>query len=134
MNIVLVPIDGSAAAYRALSLAIKELGGTANSELHLLNVQPAVQEAGPAAEEAARERGRAMLAQAQDMVLGAHRRVQTHVRAGRAADQIVACAHELGCDFVFMGTRGLGAPAAAVLGSVALEVVRQSRVPVALVR
>ena len=132
MKIVLVPIDGSASAYRALSLALKELGDAASSQLHLLNVQPPVPAAGDSA--AAQARGRAMLAQAEDMALGVHRKVQLHVRSGRAADEIVACANALGCDFILMGTRGLGAPAAATLGSVTLDVVRQSRVPVAVVR
>lgn len=137
MNVVLVPIDGSPAAYRALSLALKELGGAAASRLHLLNVQPpAPASALPsdAAQAAARERGLAVLAQAEDMALGAHRRVEPHVRTGRPEDEILACAQELGCDFVIMGTRGLGAAAAATLGSVALEVVRRSRIPVTLVR
>ena len=132
MNVVLVPIDGSPAAYRALSLALKELGGAPASRLHLLNVQPAAP--GSEADAAARERGLAMLAQAEDMALGAHRRVEPHVRAGRPDEEILACAQELGCDFVIMGTRGLGAPAAAALGSVALEVARRSRIPVTLVR
>lgn len=139
MNVVLVPIDGSPAAYRALSLALKELGGAASSTLHLLNVQPPAGTARVAAdaastEAAARERGMAVLAQAQDMALGAHRRVEPHVRIGRAEDEILACAQELGCDFVIMGTRGLGAAAAASLGSVALEVARRSRIAVTLVR
>jgi nucleotide-binding universal stress UspA family protein len=56
------------------------------------------------------------------------------VRTGRPEDEILACARELHCDFIIMGTRGLGAAAAAALGSVALEVVRRSRIPVALVR
>ncbi|MBC5782668.1 universal stress protein [Ramlibacter sp. USB13] len=131
MNVVLVPIDGSPAAYRALSLALKELGGAADSTLHLLNVQPPADAGADASPHA---RGAAMLAQAQDMALGAHRRVVPHVRTGRAEDEILACAQELGCDFVFMGTRGLGAAAAATLGSVALEVARRSRIPVTLVR
>jgi nucleotide-binding universal stress UspA family protein len=128
MNVVLVPIDGSTSAYRALSLALKELAKAPDSKLHLMNVQPAGGEA------AAQERGKAVLAQAQEMTRGAHRNVQCHVRSGRPADEIAACAHELGCDFIIMGTRGQGAAAAASVGSVAMEVVRLSRVPVALAR
>ena len=134
MHIVLVPIDGSAPAYRALSLALKELGTAAGSRLHLLNVQPAAAPGAGEAQAQAQERGLAVLAQARTMALGAHPQVESHVRCGRPADQIAACAHELGCDFVIMGTRGLGAPAASTLGSVALDVARQSRVPVTLVR
>ena len=137
VNVVLVPIDGSASAYRALSLALKELGGASASRLHILNVQPpsASEAAAPdASAAAARERGIAVLTQAEGMAQGAHRRVESHVRIGRPAEQILACAHELGCDFVIMGTRGLTAAAAATLGSVALDVARQSRIPVTLVR
>ena len=53
------------------------------------------------------------------------------LRTGRPpAEEINACAEELGAEMIIVGTHGRGAIGRALLGSVAMDVIRGSRVPV----
>jgi nucleotide-binding universal stress UspA family protein len=58
---------------------------------------------------------------------------RTHVMPGDPASCIARLAGELHADLVIMGTRGRGARAHAVFGSVAMKTVQWSAVPVVLV-
>lgn len=60
--------------------------------------------------------------------------VKTYVRAGGAADQIVALAAEVNADLVVVGTRGKRGLERLVLGSVAEAVVRDVGCPVWIVK
>jgi nucleotide-binding universal stress UspA family protein len=55
------------------------------------------------------------------------------VAVGDIAPSIVRRAHELGWDFIVMGTRGKGSVRNLVLGSVATKVVQMTDIPVMLV-
>jgi nucleotide-binding universal stress UspA family protein len=58
-------------------------------------------------------------------------RIDRLLRTGRPpAEEICAAAEELGADLVVVGTHGRGAIGRALLGSVALDVLRTSKVPV----
>jgi nucleotide-binding universal stress UspA family protein len=65
--------------------------------------------------------------------LSACSEVHTHVLAGDPASCIARLAADTGADLVVMGTRGRGALAHAVFGSIALKTVQWSAVPVTLV-
>ena len=60
--------------------------------------------------------------------------VDTTVRAGAAADEIIAAATEGGADLIAMATHGRSGPARMILGSVADALVRNAHRPVLLVR
>ena len=60
--------------------------------------------------------------------------VETTVRAGAPADQIVRAADELGVDLIVIGGRGKGAMEAIVLGSVAYRVLHHAPCPVLVTR
>ena len=140
----LVPIDGSASATRALAHALAELRGQAGAELHLLNVQspplhpfPGQRVSPDLINQELRREGHALLDQAEASVGGtpiADVRHVRHVRIGRPADEIAACAAEQGCDAIVMGTRGMGTVAGLLLGSVATKVVHVTQLPVTLVK
>lgn len=141
MNNILVPIDGSAAALRAMALAVAELKCVQGGRLHLLNVQAPQLHPWPGrlvspdqVEEELRRRGMEVLARAREMARGADVEPRQWVRIGSVAEEIVACANEHACDGIVMGTRGLGAAAAMALGSVAARVVHLARMPVTLVK
>ena len=141
MQRALIPIDGSAAALRALAHGLNELAPGEASELHLLNVQAALIHSLPSpllspdqTEAEQRHSGEQLLAPALAQAQAGGRRAVPHVRIGAAAAEIAACAAELGCDAIVMGSRGLGAVGGLVLGSVAQKTVHRSQVPVTLVK
>jgi len=60
--------------------------------------------------------------------------VETMVRGGTPADQIVRVADELEADLIVIGGRGKGAMEAIVLGSVAYRVLHHAPCPVLVMR
>jgi nucleotide-binding universal stress UspA family protein len=141
MNVVLVPIDGSQASLRALALALKEVSAAREPVVHLLNVQPPPLHPWPGKlvspddiEAELHRRGMQILHLAQGLTEGRHAKIKTHVRVGRAADEIVRCAEQEDCEFIVMGTRGLVAAGTLALSAVSTRVVHLSRIPVILTR
>jgi nucleotide-binding universal stress UspA family protein len=141
MKNVLVPFDGSACALRALTHAIAELRGRAGVTLHLLNVQTPPVHVFPdklvspdMLDHELLRTGAEALEQARTLVQAAGLECAQHVRIGRPADEIAACANECHCDAIVMGTRGMGAVTGLVLGSAATKVVHVATVPVTLVK
>ena len=65
---------------------------------------------------------------------GADRVIERIVDVGRPATLIVDAARHMGADLIVMGSRGRGAIASTVLGSVAAEVVDQAPCPVLVAR
>jgi nucleotide-binding universal stress UspA family protein len=138
---LLVPIDGSAAAARALAHALGLAQQTADSQLILLNVQNAqtleLSDIQPRLETAA-----ALGAAASDKVLGqpvaqcsfAGIRCVALSEYGPIAETIARVARETRADHIVMGTRGLGRLQGLVLGSVATQVVHLADIPVTLVK
>ena len=137
----LIPIDGSPAALRALALALDAVRGQADGQVHLLNVQGPMLHTWPAklvspdmiAAEL-RSEGEKLLVQPKIMALAEGLACVAEDRIGAAAEVIAAYAAEQGCDAIVMGTRGMGAVAGLVMGSVAQKVVHLASVPVTLVK
>jgi YjbE family integral membrane protein len=140
---VLLAVDGSEGSAKAVErlLAIREdLRQPAGLEVHLINVQRPMSGdvtrfiPGQTIEDYHHERADEALAPARALLDAAGIAHQDHMRIGDPGPTIAAAAGELGCDMVVMGTRGLGAQAGALLGSVAHAAVQHSPVPVLLVR
>lgn len=133
---VLVPVDGSAPALRALAHAMK-----GDDEIHLVNVQ--IKADAPVlllhmtAEEIERHQlanGRSMLEAAIRALDEAQRGHHDHVAIGDPAHEIVRVAAAERVDSIVMGTRGMSTLANLTLGSVATRVVHLAAVPVTLVK
>ncbi len=62
------------------------------------------------------------------------RRLDAMLREGRAADEICKTAAEISADLIVMGTHGRGLLGRALLGSVALAVLRHADIPVLTIR
>jgi nucleotide-binding universal stress UspA family protein len=61
-------------------------------------------------------------------------RVRTQVRRGQPSEEIVLAAHETGADLIAMTTHGRSGLGRLLFGSVAEAVLRESRLPVFLMR
>lgn len=141
---ILVPIDGSATADRALQEAIKLAAGKAR--LRLVYV---IEEAYPldaegyavidhaALQEAVRKTGERALVQAAKEVRHAGIEAETallQVPGERIASVIDGDAQKWKADLIVIGTHGRSGLSRLLLGSVAEGVVRSASVPVLLVR
>ncbi len=141
MRKILVPVDGSEHALRALAEVIKRHAAGEALEVHLLNVQIPV-ESGYARmfvshedlQEYYRMEGKEALRAARAQLDAVGVPYTNHVAVGHVAQTIVDFARERGCDEIVMGTHGRSALTHLLLGSVASDVSRSSEVPVTLVR
>ena len=136
MSKVLVPIDGSEAALRALRHAMKDA-----DEIHLITVQ--IKADTPVLllhmtqediDKVQREHGQSMLVDACKVLDDAGRPYRTHVLLGEPATHIARVANSEGVDLIVMGTRGMGALGNFILGSTATKVVHLAEPPVTLVK
>jgi nucleotide-binding universal stress UspA family protein len=139
MHRILLPMDGSDTARRALAHLLTYCRALGKADIHLLNVQPAPvawQTHGIGQETIvahARARGEEITAEARRMLQEAGLAYELHVELGDAGETIARLAQELRCDGIFMGTRGLGVVGKLVLGSVAAKVLHLVDIPVTLV-
>jgi nucleotide-binding universal stress UspA family protein len=137
----LVPVDGSEASLRATDHLIKKLQWYREPvEVYLLNVQhPLHGEVSMFVDKEQvqgflHDEGLKALAAAREKLDAAGVRHAHHVAIGDPAQVIARYAREKAVDQIFMGTRGLGAVAGLLLGSVASKVIHLSEVPVLLVK
>jgi nucleotide-binding universal stress UspA family protein len=122
LQTVLVPLDGTPGGSLALSMAVP-LARAGHARLVLVRASSSNPEA---------------MAVYADSVAASLRRVgldaEGHGSTGRPAAAILSIADELDADLIVMRTHARGGPLRTLLGSVADEVVRESRRPVMLVR
>ncbi len=139
---MLVAVDGSDSARRALEYAIREAKAARDLRLHLLNVQVSPEIHGLALEHLPpeqwhvdhQEAGRQVIGPAEKLVEQAGLACSGSVVVGAVAQTIVEQADRLGCDHIVLGTRGMTALKDLVLGSVAQKVVHLAHCPVTLVK
>lgn len=155
-NRILVPLDGSATAAQALEQAealaekldstlilvrvVHTLGDLSRTATPSLSTQAALSQDVVAQSDSAREHSesRAYIANLSDALQKRGLTVETHIAEGAPADEIVKTARAARADLVVMTAYGAGGAHTrsqkAVFGGVADEVLRQSHVPVLLIR
>jgi nucleotide-binding universal stress UspA family protein len=139
---ILLATDGSEEAQLASTTAA-DLAEKTNSELHVLTVGPdyplyELPEHPAEFEDVLRENRR----EAKEVLEQQAKRIEdsgvsvkeTHLREGRADEEIVEVAEEIGAGLIVMGSRGYGRLRRALLGSVSDAVVRHAHCPVTIVR
>ena len=140
---ILVPLDGSSRSASVVPYAI-DLAKRFGSEVRLLAVQTGAR--GPV-HVAAVERGAIGVESGEDDGSALRRHldvlaeqfrdealeVETEIRRGVAAREVLRAALEWRCDVIAMSTRSRGGLKRLVIGSVAEEVLRKSRLPVLLI-
>ena len=142
MRKILVPVDGSENALRALSYALKLAKENKAIGLHLLTVhqEPViygeiqVYVSREKMEELQRNHSMDILQPAVDAAKAAGVSYTSEILVGETASMIVKRADELNCDGIVMGTRGMSAVGNLVMGSVATKVVHLTKLPVTLIK
>ncbi|MFN7087578.1 MAG: universal stress protein [Burkholderiales bacterium] len=134
MHRVLIPIDGSPTALRAVSRFAAVAPNLQQTEVLLLNVQQPAAGGESGAFASQQDAGKKLLAPAQAVLDQAGIAHAEHVEFGDPGATIAAFAAKHGCRQIIMGTHGLGALASLVMGSVATKVVHHASVPVMLVK
>ncbi|MEG1413451.1 MAG: universal stress protein [Acidaminococcaceae bacterium] len=142
---ILVPIDGSETAYRALAYAM-ELGKAYGSEIIVGHVsvpydftklpprkpKNAIEEADMAKE--AKNPTPIEIAQAQTAQAGYTKVTFREAVALDPAARIIGQAKLLGVDLIVMGNRGMGVLAGFLMGSVSTKVAQSAECPVVIVK
>lgn len=141
---ILVAVDGSPTSLRGLDEAIKVAKATRGRLMlvHVVNELVIAADYAPSVYYepifvALREAGEKVLAQAADIARRADvpcEQKLTETLGGRAADEIVKQAQEWSADLIVLGTHGRRGLKRLALGSDAELVLRQSSVPVLLIR
>lgn len=138
---IVVPVDGSDAALRAVDLALKRAGP--EGHILLVNVQNlALLDLGEAAAVLPPDWEKKDMLQKAKMALdpalrraGGHGiRIDAVRENGPVAETIVRIAGEHHASEIIMGTRGLGGVRGLLLGSIATQVVHLATIPVTLVK
>ncbi len=143
MKTILVALDGSEHARRALDEALKLLA--ANSmHVHLLSVCEPIHVNEVLFKDTLSDMrhledehmaaGRSIVETAAARLKDASISHDTHVEIGHPAQAIAEFAKKYHCEMIVMGTRGLGAIRTLAVGSVANKVVHLAEVPVLLVK
>src|SRR5918994_6693202 len=141
---ILVATDGSREAILAAQSAA-QIANDTHSELHIIYVRPrsvALHSGhflGPEVAEQRLQREQELLERKAQRILDVQVEeiedaggsvAQTHLRVGKAAEEIVALGEELGAGLIVVGSRGRGGLKRALIGSVSDSVGRHAHRPV----
>ncbi|GAB3550448.1 universal stress protein [Noviherbaspirillum agri] len=140
MQKILMPVDTSDSAQRAVRHAAAMARGNPALQLCLLNVQEPIEPRMHA--QLTHDEITALQAKDAERALEPLRRLLSEAgvphsddwRTGPVAQTIADYARETGCDAIVMGTRGMNAIGNLVMGSTATKVIHLAHVPVTLVK
>ena len=134
---ILIPIDGSETALRAVRWVIEQIRAGANHQVSLLNVQPEILSGHARAYFTKTDLDAFMteqLAPAQKLLTEANIPYESSFERGHAPMVIADQAKKQGFDQIVMGTRGLNRVSGLLLGSVATGVLHLVDIPVTLIK
>ena len=142
MRRLLVAIDSSDNSIRALQFAIDLAREHKAIELHLVHAHEppmlydeiAVYLSEAKAREARRSRSEDILKPAVTLAKAANVPCKSEILIGDVPGTIVQYAEDNACQWIIMGTRGMGTIANLLIGSVATKVIHLTKLPVTLVK
>ena len=138
---ILIATDGSESAHEALEFGL-DLAAQQDARAFVVHVAPAFDVmpyanfgyVGPSVPNEFNEHDRESLQEAAELAAENGVDVETALLEGRPADEIVTYADTIDADLIVVGSRGHGAIASALIGSVSRGVLHESRRPVLIVR
>lgn len=138
---ILIATDGSESAREALEFGL-DLAAKQNARAFVVHVAPAVDVmpyanfgyVAPSVPHEFNEHDGESLREAAELAAEKGVDVETTLLKGRPADEIVTLADTIAADLIVVGSRGHGAIASALIGSVSRGVLHESRRPVLIVR
>jgi predicted tellurium resistance membrane protein TerC/nucleotide-binding universal stress UspA family protein len=137
---VLIPVDGSASAGRAVREIAELVRENATPvELHILNVQPPIGSARiyagkDAVQDFHRQEAERALAPIHRLLGELGLKATIHILVGPLGETVARLANELHADRIVMGTRAASPLGGLLLGNSATEVIQRAPVPVTLVK
>lgn len=138
---ILVPMDDSHAAKKALEYAVDTHPDAEITLLHVIHLEPMAGEGAVITFdeeilEGARGHAKQLFEQAHEITAdaGYEGELTTETAEGKPSREIVEFAETADVDAIVMGSHGRDGPARILLGSVAETVVRRAPVPVTVVR
>jgi len=142
MQKILIATDGSAPSQEAVAFGL-ELAAEQGAQPYVIHVAPALDmlpvagygfAAGAAMPHELDDYDQSSLQAAAVVAANEGLEAKTHLTVGNAVNEIVAYADEIDADLIVIGSRGHGAIANALLGSVSRGVLHEARRPVLVVR
>ena len=135
---VLVPFDGSEFSKKALERSIA-LAGEEGGRVTVLYVIPRYEEMmeffrTDAIRASMKAEAEKVIEGARDVARGMGFGIETAIREGHAADEIVGAVGELGADLIAMGTYGWKGVSRAIMGSTTNSVISHATCPVLVVK
>lgn len=140
MKSLLVAVDGSPCADRAVAFAIKMAKAVQGMKVILLNVQEQLERwyqhglASDSSREHLKEQGQAQAAAARRLLDESGCSYEFLIIFGKPAETIVQVARDHGCSGIVLGTRGLTDLETVFIGSTSFKVVQLADTPVTLVK
>ena len=142
MKKLLLPVDGSENALRAVKFAIDQVTAySGQTEIHLLTVQLPIVSGDvrmfvseDTIKDYYHDEGLKVLASARAALDAAGVHYVYHIGVGQIAETIAQYAKKEACDQIILGSRGLGSIKGLLLGSVATKVMHLVDIPVCLVK
>lgn len=140
MKSLLVAVDGSPYADRAVAFAIKMAKAVQGMKVILLNVQEQLERwyqhglASDSSREHLKQQGQAQAAAARKLLDESGCSYDFLIMFGKPAETIVQVAKDQGCSGIVLGTRGLSDLESVFIGSTSFKVVQLSDLPVTLVK
>ena len=139
---ILVPVDGSANALRAVDYVVRNIAELKETpQLLLLNVQRNVAQGNvklfidkETIDDYCREQGMAALQTARAALDAAGLPYQYHISIGSTAEAVVQYAQDQQADQIVMGRKGLGGLQSLLLGTVVKKVLQLADCPVVLIK
>ncbi len=131
-SVFLVPVDGSPSSLSAMNVALRLADQRPNVEVHVLNVQ--IFGGNHALDDSVERQGCLETKEVRDFLEVKQESYQLHIATGIPAEVIhdYSCVHNAA--EIVIGTRGMGNFERLLLGSVAMDVVSSSLIPVTLVK